>query len=74
MLNIIHDQENTNQNHNEIPPHTIRMAKQFRKQWILAKTQRKENTFALLVGMQTGVATVENSIEVPQNVKNRVTL
>ena len=27
MLNIIHHQGNTNQNHNEIPPHTCQMAK-----------------------------------------------
>jgi len=35
---------------------------------------RKGNHLALLVGMQTGVATVENSMEVPQKVKNRATL
>ena len=30
---------------------------------------RKGNTFVLLVGMQTGVATVESSMEIPQKVK-----
>ena len=30
----------------------------------------KENPSALLVGMQTGVATVENSMEFPQKAKN----
>ena len=30
--------------------------------------------FALLVGMQTGVAALENSVEVPQKIKNRTTL
>ena len=30
---------------------------------------RKRNPCALLVGMQTGAATVENSTEVPQKVK-----
>ena len=34
---------------------------------------RKGNPFALLVGMQTGAATLENSMEVPQKVKNRTT-
>ena len=34
----------------------------------------KENTFALLVGMQTGAATLENNIEGLQKVKNRTTL
>ena len=31
----------------------------------------KNNPHALLVRMQTGAATVENSMEVPQKVKNR---
>ena len=35
---------------------------------------KKWNTRALLVGMQTGAATVQNSMEVPQNVKNGTTL
>ena len=34
----------------------------------------KENLLALLVGMQTGEATLENSMEVPQKVKNKTTL
>ena len=35
---------------------------------------RKGNPLTLLIGMQAGVATVENSMEVPQKVKNRATL
>ena len=31
---------------------------------------RKENLSALLVGMQTGAAIVENSMEFPQKTKN----
>ena len=31
---------------------------------------RRGNPFALLVGMQTGVATVESSMEIPQKIKN----
>ena len=31
---------------------------------------RKGNTFALLVGMQTGAATMESSMEIPQKMKN----
>ena len=34
----------------------------------------KEFSSALLVGMQTGTATVENSMKVPQKIKNRITL
>ena len=33
--------------------------------------RRKENPSALLVGMQTGAATVENSMEFPQKIKNQ---
>ena len=33
---------------------------------MLARMWRKENTFVLLVGMQTGAATLENSMKVPQ--------
>ena len=36
--------------------------------------QRKRNTFALLVGMQSGAATLENSMAVPQEIKSRTTL
>ena len=37
---------------------------------MLAKMWRKGNTFALLVGMQVGVASVESSIEIPQKIKS----
>ena len=36
--------------------------------------RRNRNSLALLVGMQTDAATLENSMEVPQKVKNRITL
>ena len=35
---------------------------------------RKGNPCALLVGMQIGTATVENSMELPQKVKNGTVL
>ena len=41
---------------------------------MLARMRRKRISFALLVGMQTGAATLENSLEVPQKIKNRTTL
>ena len=41
---------------------------------MLARMQRKRVSFALLVGMQAGAATLENSMEVPHNTKNRTTL
>ena len=36
----------------------------------LARLWRKGNPSALLVGMQTGAATVENNMEIPQKIKN----
>ena len=43
--------------------------KQIHKQ-MLERMRRKGNPSALLVGMQTGEATVENSMEFPQKTKN----
>ena len=37
---------------------------------MLARLQRKGNPLALGVGMQTGAATVESSVEIPQKIKN----
>ena len=37
---------------------------------MLVRMWRKGNPFALLVGMQTGVTTGENSMEMPQKIKN----
>ena len=34
----------------------------------------KKESFALLVGIQTGAATVEGSMEAPQKIKNKSTL
>lgn len=41
---------------------------------MLARMWRKANSLTLLVGMQTGVATLDNSMEVPQKVKNTIIL
>ena len=35
---------------------------------------RKGNPCVLLAGMQTGTATMENSMEIPQKIKNRITI
>ena len=47
--------------------------KQINKQ-MLERMRRKGNPSALLVGMQTGEATVENSMEFPQKTKNGTAL
>ena len=41
---------------------------------MLARMQRKGSPPTLLVGMQAGAATLENSTEVPQKIENRATL
>ena len=38
---------------------------------MLTRMWRKGNTCALLVGMQTGAATVESSLELPQKIKEQ---
>ena len=44
------------------------------KQQMLARMWRKGTPSALLVGMQTGAATVENSVEFTQKIKNETAL
>ena len=41
---------------------------------MLTRMRKKGNPPILLVGMQAGAATLENSMEVPQKVENRATL
>ena len=59
----------------KVPSHTSQSGqhKQIHKQ-MLERILRKGNPSALLVGMQTGEATVENSMEVPQKTKNGTAL
>ena len=38
---------------------------------MLVRMWRKENPLILLVRMQAGIVTLENSMEVPQKVENR---
>ena len=41
---------------------------------MLTRMWRNGNPLVLLVGMQTGAAALENSVEVPHKIKNRITL
>ena len=74
MLSITSHQTDANLKHNEIPLHTGENGhhKQINKQEVLARLWRKGNPSTLLVGMQTGAATVENSMEFPQKTKNGI--
>ena len=62
MPNITDHQGNTKQNYNEISLHTCQMAKinNTRKKETLLRIWRKGSRPALLVGIQTGAATLEN--------------
>ena len=48
--------------------------KQINKQQVLVRLWRKGNPITLLIGMQTGAATVENSMEFLQKTKNGTAL
>ena len=76
MLNITHHQGNADQNHNEGSPHTCQngLNQKHKKQQVLARMWRKRSPRVLLVGEQTSAAIVENSVELPQNIKNRITI
>ena len=67
MFNIIHYQRNANQSHNEVPFHTGQNGyyQKVYKQQMLERVWRKGNTHTQLVGMQTGAATMKNSMDVP---------
>ena len=75
MLSITSHQRDANQNHNEVSSHTSENGqhKQIHKQ-MLERMRRKGNPSTLLVGMQTGEATVENNMEFPQKTKNGTAL
>ena len=73
LLNRTNYQENRNQNHNELSPHTCQNGYyQKDRKKMLARTWRRGNPYALLVGMQIGAAAMENSIEAPQKIKSRI--
>ena len=74
MLHITHHRGNANPNHKEIPPHTCQNGSHEQLGQMLARMRRERISFALLVGMQTGAATLENTMEVPQKTKNRTRL
>ena len=72
MLDITNHQGNATQNHSEISLHTCQnCCYQKDKKQVLVMMWRKENPCTLLVGMQIGAATIENSIKVSQKNKNR---
>ena len=67
MLNITHYQRNANQNHNEVSSHAGQNGcyQKVYKQYMLERMWKNENPLTLLVGMQTVIAPMENSVEIP---------
>ena len=74
MLSITSYQRDANLNHNEILLHTSENGhhKQIHKQ-VLERLWRKGTPGALLVGLQTGAATVENTINFLRKLKMELT-
>ena len=72
MLKVTNHLRDANQNNNAVPPHTCQNGfhQQINGRQVLVRMWRKRNPRALLMGMQTGAATVENSMEFPQKTKN----
>ena len=75
VTDITNYQGNTNQNHNEILPDTCQNGyyQKDNQEQVLGRMWRKGNPHTLLVRLQIGAATVENSMEIPQKIKNRTT-
>nr|KAF6499330.1 coiled-coil domain containing 196 [Molossus molossus] len=71
MVNITNHQRDVNLNNNEVSPHTCQNGRhqQIIKQQVLARVCRKGDSSTLLVGMQTGAATMENNMVLPQKIK-----
>ena len=64
MLSITSHQRDENSNHSEIPLHTSQNGqhKQINKHQVLEKMWRQRNPSTLLMGMNTSIATMENSL------------
>ena len=67
MLNIINYQIDTDQNYNEVSPHTSQTGHHQKgyKYQMVQRMWRNSKPPTLLVGMQTGTATTENSKDIP---------
>ena len=67
MLNVTNHQGNTNPNHNENHLTFVRMATiKDKRENVLVRMWRKGNHCTLLEGIQTRIATMENSMAIPQ--------
>ena len=65
MLNVTHYRKNENQNHNEVSSHASQDDHHQKVYNQLSAGEGVENPLTQLMGMQTSVATMENSVEIP---------
>ena len=74
-FNVTNHQGNANQNNTEISPdtHEKNYNHQDKKQQMFERLWKNKNPHSLLVGMQTGAASRESSMEIPHKIKNRTT-
>ena len=74
VLNITNYQGNTNQNHDDIISLLLEWLSSKRPWKNAGRIWRKGNICVLLVGMGIGAATMGNSMEIPQKIKNRTAI
>jgi len=74
VLNINDYQGNTNQNHDDIISLPLEWLFSKRLWKSTGRIWRKGNVCVLLVGMGIGAATMGNSMEIPQKIKNRTAI
>ena len=72
MFNITNYQGNANQNYYEVPPSMPEWPSSKSLQIDAEEVWRKGNPLILLVGLQIGATTMENSMEIPRKTKNRI--
>ena len=74
VLSTTNHETDASQNHNSMSPHTCKNGWYQRdKQQVLVRIWREGSPCALCVGMEVAAASVENSMEVPQEIKTRTT-
>ena len=75
MLSITNHQRNANQNHNGISPYTVGIAVIKKKKITsVGEDVEKREPSCTVGGNVISATTTENSMEVPQKIKSRITI
>lgn len=72
MLNISNQQKKVNQKYNEILSHTHEDGQYQKTENSVGKNAEKLEPCTWLAGMLNSAATMKNTIEAPQKIKNRI--